>query len=244
MELLRSGHGDIDVEAVLEWLAIQDELASGFLHNARVIRSAFVVGNAIVATVDGDLAGFLVWEFDGGHGAELLIQVVGADHRRHGIGRAMVDAALATMPRPLFVFGQCCPPSSERYWRKLGYDDLPTSYASASRDGSRCLVRLIQDSHGTDSDVAPEAISLRLRVWESEPWNHSPSDPPGVDITFPAVQDSGRWSPTMPIALFANYDWQACLEGPGLAAVEEKLKHLPFAQTRRNGCYFVILPGH
>lgn len=80
-------------EADLEWITAQEqEIFGAGAWSPTLIREDFLYGNKKyrAAELDGELAGWAIYGFDG-DAFHLMNIAVAAEHRRHGIGRALMD---------------------------------------------------------------------------------------------------------------------------------------------------------
>ncbi|MBH1553670.1 GNAT family N-acetyltransferase [Stenotrophomonas maltophilia] len=107
-----------DLRYIKEWLVREAEGNSGFIHNWSMIHEAQNEDHMLVFEATEGVVGFLTY----GISRSSILQIK-SDHVRRGIGRALVERAIANEVaggNPIQVV-QCEPKSSAGFWRRMGF---------------------------------------------------------------------------------------------------------------------------
>ena len=117
-----------DLDQILSRLEVEhddeESVAGGFWANRNLIRGLQEDGGMTVAVVGNNtISGFLLWNPRGSTagGPSIDILVVWDEHRRSGIGRLLVETALAGAQDVSDVEVECTPRSSVQFWTALRF---------------------------------------------------------------------------------------------------------------------------
>lgn len=111
------------------WLKDEREnTGEGFYCNWGVIKRAFANNSVFCAVISDNAVGLLVWWKYGASGGIDILEVH-PKHRGKGIGRRLVEATLVKIGNEGVsqVSLECVPPTSEQFWRHIGFVDDSTS---------------------------------------------------------------------------------------------------------------------
>jgi GNAT superfamily N-acetyltransferase len=115
---------DADIERVRKWLEEEEQLKvhGNFLCNWDVIAWHHDHENVLICTDESAQlpVGFLA----GGLTKDGILQVRGG-FRRRGIGRLLVEHALAACAKGTILMIRCAPPTSVPFWREMGFSVFP-----------------------------------------------------------------------------------------------------------------------
>lgn len=147
-----------DLPGIKVWLAQEARDGSGFIHNWAIIEKACAAGNMLVWACAGDPVAFIT----SGISSDTILQVR-AGHQRLGIGRALVEHAIAleeAAGEAVLVI-QCEPKSSVGFWTRMGFEPHRSGQGEEWR-APIFMQRLSTGSNRVPSDTADQLVIVRV----------------------------------------------------------------------------------
>ena len=154
---------------IKEWLSKEENKSNtGFYCNWNTILRAIENNEVYYVSVNNQIAGFLVWNT---YDLNLRINIaeVKPGMRRKGIGKLLVNSALEHFKTQGFMVAdlECNPPSSESFWRTLGFVDFPmTGNINLFEHGD---LRLYKSLHTRSEITQADPTDEVIEVWQKEP---------------------------------------------------------------------------
>lgn len=168
MEVTLSPSNDI-LDEIETWLISEyDNSNSGFYCNWKVIQARFNKGDSAAILLNGIPVGFATWDrlFDAT--AQILIVEMKPGYRKSGYGRLLMERVFCHLKAQgvLVVDLECEPIESEYFWRKLGFNDIPSSIHLLS-EFATCLFKPLVPTQPLAESVSK---SEYIELWDDEPY--------------------------------------------------------------------------
>ncbi len=163
-----------------KWLiAEQNKSGEGFYCNWNVVQSAFQKKEMMTISHKKRTVGFVIWSISDKI-AKIDIAEIKPNYRKKGAGRQLIEGlfTLFTTNNILVVDLQCAPPSSEGFWRNLGFSDFPDSSPRKNEIHRRqnvMLYKVLKAHHPTSNTLETNET---IELWNDEPFKFKIGDPP------------------------------------------------------------------
>lgn len=215
------------------WLKAEiDEGGWGFFCNWCIIERSFHDEELFCIAANGIAIGFLVWT-KRDYEVRLDICEVHPEYRQAGLGRRLVEASLAKFEGggALVAELECQPPTSEPFWRKMGFLDFPSHLEDPYLDSGIELYCPLKPATRPNEKSDCEEV---LELWACEPWNVENKSPAW---TWEIVREPGSTRLSKPIIFPCSREWNLRWRKHGLTLAEGKVKY--FSPTSLGGYYLV-----
>ena len=140
-----------DLQTVLSWLQHEyEEGGEGFWSNRNVIRKSFSEGSLWIIRENGKAVAFQV----GDYGTDIVC--VQKSRRCKGYGTALFEFSLARAKKEgvNVLVGECSPPTSWPFWKKLGFE----KYGDRSPWGGIPVRRVLHRRHQVPDELPREKV--------------------------------------------------------------------------------------
>ena len=216
----------------LEFLRTEDiEVGHSFICNQDIIEEAHAKGNTrFWIGDDGEVEALLV--FDTSH-LLTTISIVAVDFQRRGrgIGRRLfeafeAEAATEFVAAALWLF--CEPADSEKFWRAMGFVDLPTLTRMTDMERHTTLYKMLHEPPRNDPNP-----NIQIRLWNVDYYRGIPNSTPDFELLLNNTVDHED-----DLVFHAYYDQAVRVTVDGVSR-EAKVKYSPLQDYREGSFVWV-----
>jgi len=226
---------------IKNWLQrAYEEEGDGFYCNWRIIAESMKQKELVTVSIGKTTVGFLVYSLNE-LTATIDILEIQKKYRKRRLGRKLVQAVFEYFKvKGVCVLDlQCAPASSEKFWKKLGFIDIPESHEVKANGNKELYKTIVADLRPTSSarNISAEIIEL----WDSEPRIAVNSE---ANWSWQVKFNRGTRELSKPIVQPAYRDWRLKWSIDGKVLKDDKVKY--FGQDIDFGKFMIIrsLPGH
>jgi predicted GNAT family acetyltransferase len=156
------------LEEIKKWLQKEDNLSNeGFFCQMNTIENSFRKNRLIVITKDDVAIGFLTYYYSD-HIVNIEIAEVKPSERKNGIGKLLLQGSFDRFIKDEVLAAQlfCAPASSEKIWKRMGFNNFPYEIIKESRIYLYQI--LVKTAEFCTHDNETELIEL----WDSEDYQN------------------------------------------------------------------------
>lgn len=207
------------LQQIEKWLIDEkNNSGEGFYVNWSIINAFFNRKELAVLTVDNDAVGFCCWRTTSDFSGQFNILEIHPTYRGKGLG-AWFNSELEKFfvsNNILVVDVQCVPETSEAFWRKMNFIDVPPNHRFWDKQTThlfKCLVPSLQP-------VVEHNNINYIEIWDAEPYATVDKDAKwkwDLDIT-------GENKLVLPIIQPCHRDWRIRLVLDNKTITDNKVK--------------------
>lgn len=165
------------LEELKRWMIEENQRKEEFVHDISIITQHAAKNTLAIVILGNEAIGFVTWDIYKRR-AYIAVAAIAVKHRKSGAGRFLTQTLFSDLLQKgiMALYLKCAPATSEKFWRKMGFQKMPAIQTYTNGDSPVLYKVLIPVQQEGDADgpyiEVHEFGSTKKQCW---PLNFKPA---------------------------------------------------------------------